>query len=188
MGTDSRLPGTYRVADGTRIEFSQALLAWIPLAYDELIATARRYNSVVTYKELAESVQEASGIRTRSLLTNWIGNLLEQVAMRAKAELEPPITSLCVHQDGTIGPGYAHAPKSVDDDVLEDIELYAARHRLLCYQKYAEDLPPDGGQPTLTKTVAERRARSLPKVEKPVVTCPVHNIAVPPSGVCDYCG
>ena len=75
------------------------------------------------------------------LLTNWIGKLLEEVARKAKANGEPPLTSLCVHQDGTIGPGYARAPKATTDDVAEDIEFYAAKYRLLCHQKYAYDLP-----------------------------------------------
>jgi len=184
---DESLPGTYRVDDHSKVEFSEALTSWIPIAYGELLGTARRYNAVVTYKELSETVQDTSGIRTRSLLTNWIGDLLEQVALRAQASGEPPLTSLCVHQDGTIGPGYARAPKAVSDEPGDDIELYAAKHRLLCYQKYADDLPPDGGEPTFTKAVAERRAKSIPRRVTPVVTCPVHNIAVPANGRCDFC-
>src|SRR5699024_5299799 len=127
------LPGTYRVTDRSRVVFKDALASWVPLAHEELIATAKRYHGVVTYKELSEHVQERSGIRTRVLLTNWIGKLLEEVAVRAKANGEPPLTSLCVHQDGTIGPGYARAPRAVVDSPGEDIEYYAAEHRLLCY-------------------------------------------------------
>jgi hypothetical protein len=152
--TDDELPGTYRVADGARVQFADALAAWVPIAYDELLATARSYNAYVTYLELGERVQDLSGIRTRMLLTNWIGQLLEQVAARAKADGEPPLTSLCVRQDGTIGDGYARAPKSVVDMPGEDIEDYAAQHRLLCYKRYAADLPADGGHATLTREVA----------------------------------
>jgi hypothetical protein len=112
-------------------------------------------------------VQEQSGIRTRMLLANWIGQLLEQVAVRAKTNNEPSLTSLCVHQDGTIGQGYALAPKSVDDKTWEDIEYYAAEHRLLCYQKYAKDPPADGGCPALTKAETERRARKTPQAIPP---------------------
>ena len=126
------MPGTYRVADMSRVEFADALAAWVPLAHEQLIATARRYNAVIKYKQLGDHVQERSGIRTRMLLTNWIGKLLEEVARLARANGEPPLTSLCVHQDGTIGDGYARAPKSVADTAGEDIEIYAAKHRLLC--------------------------------------------------------
>lgn len=187
MKPDDELPGTYCVADGSRVQFADALAAWIPIAYDELLATARRYNAYVYYGELGERVQELSGIRTKMQLRNWIGKLLEQVAIRAKANGEPPLTSLCVHQDGTIGEGYARAPKSVSDTPGEDIEYYAAQHRLLCYQKYATDLPADGGRPALTKAVAQRRARKAAQEPARPALCPVHNTELPASGRCDYC-
>ncbi len=63
--------------------------AWTPIALEELIATARTYNAVVTYKELALRVQDASGTRTRALITKRIGTLLEQVAILAKDRGEP---------------------------------------------------------------------------------------------------
>jgi hypothetical protein len=181
-------PGTYRTTDKSRVKFSVALAAWVPYAYAELIETARKYHAVIIYLELSEHVQERSGIRTRMLLTNWIGKLLEEVAILAKAKGEPPLTSLCVHQDGTIGPGYARAPKAVADVPGEDIEYYAAEHRLLCYRKYAADVPADGGQPALTRAEAERRARKTTQqpVRRPL--CPNCFTEVPASGRCDYCG
>jgi hypothetical protein len=187
MATESKLPGTYRVADGTRVQFAEALAVWIPLAYDELVDTARRYNRYLTYLELSEHVQGRSGVRTRMLLTNWIGQLLERVAVRAKAAGEPPLTSLCVHQDGTIGPGYARAPKSVADSPGEDIEIYAAQHRLLCYRKYAIDLPADGGSPTLTRAEQQRRARKAGRLAPPRALCTVHFTELPLSGRCAEC-
>jgi hypothetical protein len=67
VATSSALLGTYHVADGARAAFSDAMAAWIPLAYEELVHTARTYGSVITYLELSEHVQEISGIRTRTL-------------------------------------------------------------------------------------------------------------------------
>ena len=186
--TDGGVPGTYRVADGAHVQFKDALAAWVPLAYDELVATAQHYHAVITYAELSERVQAQSGIRTRMLLANWIGQLLEQEAIRAKANNEPPLTSLCVHQNGTIGQGYALAPKSNDDRTWKDIEYYAAEHRLLCYQKHAKDLPADGGQPALTKVETERRARKTAREPSKRKLCPVHLVELPASGHCDYCG
>lgn len=179
--------GTYRAIDESKVDFSDAVAAWIPLAYDELITTARRYRGVITYLELSEHVQKISGIRTRMLLTNWIGKLLEEVARRAKMNGEPPLTSLCVHQDGTIGPGYARAPKAATDEPGEDIEIYAAEHRLLCYQKYADDLPADGGAPALTKAENERRARKAARAPVRGPVCPECSTELPASGRCDYC-
>lgn len=152
-------PGTYWIAYGSRVEWADAMDAWIPLAHEELRNTARRYHAVITYQELAERVQEHSGIGTRMLLPTWIGKLLEEVAIIAAARREPPLTSLCVRQDGTIGDGYERAPKHVTDEPGDDLELYAAQHRLLCYQQYADDLPADGGTPALTPAERERRAR-----------------------------
>lgn len=187
MKTDDDLPGTYRVADGSRVEFADALAAWVPIAYDELLATARKYHAYVTYGKLGERVQELSGIRTKMQLRNWIGKVLGQVAMRANVNGEPPLTSLCVRRDETIGRGYADAPKSVTDTPGEDIEHYAAQHRLLCYQKYATDLPADGGHPALTKAEAHRRARRAPQEPARPAVCPVHHTVLPASGICDDC-
>src|SRR4051794_10597512 len=185
MPAPDELPGTYRVADGSRVAFSDAMATWIPLAYDELVATARRYHAVITYLQLSEHVQTVSGVRTRALLTNWIGKLLEEVARRAKEDNQPPLTSLCVHQDGTIGPGYARAPKATTDEPSEDIEFYAANHRLLCYQRYATDLPQNGGEPALTPAERERRRRKAAQtpVERP--RCPECFIELPTAGSCD---
>jgi hypothetical protein len=185
---DVDTPGTYRVSDRSRVEFSDALAAWVPIAYQELVTTAHRYHAVVTYSELSERVQETSGIRTRMLLTNWIGKLLEEVAILAKGDGEPPLTSLCVHQDGTIRLGYARAPKSVGGEPGEDIEYYAAEHRLLRYRKYAQDLPADGGQPALTKAEAKRRARKAAQEPVKRRVCSTCFTELPASGNCDYCG
>jgi hypothetical protein len=131
--------GTYRVSDGSKVQFSDALDAWVPIAYDELLETARRYNRWTTYLDLTERVQEASGVRTRMLIGNWSGKLLERVARLAADTGEVPLTSLCVHQDGTIGPGYLRAPKSIPTDPATDVDDLAAQHRLLCYRKYAAE-------------------------------------------------
>lgn len=189
MAIESHAPGTYRVADNTRVDFASAVAAWTPIAYEELKRTAGRYHGVTTYLELSERVQDVSGVRTRMLLTNWIGKLLEAVAAQAAADGEPPLTSLCVRQDGTIGPGYERAPKSVDDEPGEDIEFYAARHRLLCYRKYAVDLPSDGGHAALTQAERQRRERKArqPEPDRPRVLCATCFTQLPAAGTCDYC-
>lgn len=122
----SSAPGTFRVADDSKIEFSEALDLWVPLAYDALVETARRYNRWTTYLELTEQVQQVSGVRTRMLIGNWSGKLLERVARLAADNGEVPLTSLCVHQDGTIGVGYLRAPKSVDVDPAADVDELGA--------------------------------------------------------------
>jgi len=181
-------PGTYRESDNSGVPFSEALTEWGRTAHDELLRTASRYNSVITYKELAELAQARSGIRTRVLLTNWIGKLLEQVARRAVDAGQPPLTSLCVHQDGTIGDGYAKAAVMFGAGDIKDVELRAADDRLQCYRAYAEDLPSDGGRARLTRQVAERRARADSTTQRrEPKSCPACHIALPASGICGYC-
>ena len=58
MDIQEKRPGIYRVVDGSRVSFSDALETWTPLAYDELIATAHKYHTVITYLELSERVQD----------------------------------------------------------------------------------------------------------------------------------
>jgi hypothetical protein len=164
------------------------MAAWVPITYEVLVATAGRYRAVITYGELAEEIQERSGIRTRMLLANWIGKLLENVAAEAKGRSGPPLTSLCVHQDGSIGDGYARAPKSTPDPVDDDIELAAAQHRLLCYRAYAVDLPADGGSAALTPQVVARRARTTTREPPAPEACPNCRMTVPATGICDECG
>lgn len=92
---------------------------------------------------------------------------------------------MCVRQDGTIGDGYATAPKSVADEPGDDIEFYAATHRLLCYRAYADDVPADGGEPAVTAQEAGRATKAQP-APKPAI-CPVHFVALPATGRCDDC-
>lgn len=174
-------------AHGAKVSQADAIATWTVVARDALLATARRYHSVITYKELAAEVQEASGITTLQRLDYWIGGLLENVAIDATRRGEPPLTALCVHQDGTIGPGYAKAPKSVDADPDADIDQVAAEHRLLCYREYAEDLPPGGGVAALTPQVAARKARQrkAEPVTRPL--CPIHFVELSNTGVCGSC-
>ena len=112
--------------------------------------------------------------------------MLERVAQLAADSDDVPLTSLCVHQDGTIGVGYLRAPKSVDVDPTDDVDELAAAHRLLCYRKYATDLPPDGGKPALTPKLVEARARRM--ATRPAAKlCPVHFLELSATGVCSLC-
>jgi hypothetical protein len=183
--TSSTRPGTYRADDGSKVEFSDALQAWAPLAQADLIATAGTYHAVITYKELSAQVQEASGIQTRMLLTNWIGKLLEEVARRAEAAGEPPLTSLCVRQDGTIRSGYAVAADA--GNAGDDLEVYAAGHRLLCYRKYAADMPANGGRAALTTAESDRRRKKALADPAPRPICPTCFTELPSAGNCWHC-
>ncbi|WP_216695545.1 HNH endonuclease [Dietzia psychralcaliphila] len=145
--------------DGSSVAHDEALDAWALAAYHQLHDVARTYNRVITYRELRDVVHTSTGITTNMLLQNWIGTVLEKAAERAVDASEPPLTSLCVRADGTIGDGYTRAPKVENASVASDIEVRAAEDRLLCYRKFAVDLPEDGGMPTLTPEVIIQRRK-----------------------------
>lgn len=181
----SALPGTYRVADGAAFPFAEALPLWCDASLPVLTDTARVYNAVITYTELAEHVQDRVGVRTKMLLPNWIGQVLEHVAAKCHRDGELQLTALCVHQDGTVGAGYAGAVGRYGGGLPADPELHAAAVRLECYRKYAPDVPLDGGVPRLTpQEQARRKAAALPPQDR---FCPVHRTALPRSGQCDDC-
>lgn len=178
-------PGTFRSSDGTPVAFSDAVSAWSEAGYLVLVDVASRYRAVITYKELGQEVQERTGIATRSLLMNWIGTVLEAVARSCAERGDVQLTSLCVHQDGTVGDGYAGAIERYSGARPSDAEMHAAHARLDCYRKYAADVPADGGFPRLTMQEIARRRASQPAVPEP--RCAVHHTVLPRTGVCDDC-
>jgi hypothetical protein len=99
MGT----PGTYSVSDGSRVEFAAAVAAWTAAAVPVLERVARTYHATISYKEPGEEVQHVTGIRTRVLLMNWIGQVLGGVSRISHRRGQPMLSALCVHSDGTVG-------------------------------------------------------------------------------------
>lgn len=182
--------------NGKYVSNSDALTLWEPIAREALIRTAHRYRTTISYQELADLVQESSGVSTDQLMTHWIGHLLERVAVAAEAQGEPPLTALCVRQDGSIGEGYGGSRLAEGTD----LEALAASDRFRCYQRYATDLPADGGEPaplvrvTLRReprerSTAPRSAPRPPATAAPTeVTCPSCWMIVPIATTCRSCG
>jgi hypothetical protein len=181
-------PGTWRISDGSPVPFTTALAAWTAAAIPELERVARIYHATITYQELGELVQDRAGMRTRMLLTYWIGKVLGGAARESHRRGQALLSSLCVHGNGTIGDGYAEAVIENYGVAPIDIEMHAAEERLRCYQFFGAELPPGGGVPALTPQVAARRAWAA-KQRRPQQEnlCPSCHIALPRSGVCDYC-
>ncbi|OKH85645.1 hypothetical protein EB75_19955 [Mycobacterium sp. ST-F2] len=183
---------------GAFVEMKDAYDAWEPFAIGLLRDTASHYNSFVTYKQLAEFVQDQTGITHKALITNWIGELLGRVIRHCVLNDLPQLSSLCVTAEGTVGNGYravlaADHQKNAGDrgptETLEQLDDHAARTRLDCYRYFGADLPPDGGEPTLTPQAKASRdyKRAQAKREAPPKLCPVHHTQLPATGVCDYC-
>lgn len=181
--------------DGTFVSMNSAYDAWEPYAVSMLEDTARKYNAVVTYKQLADYVQGQSGISHNALLSNWIGELLGRVINHCVNVRIPQLSSLCVREDGTVGDGYRHAMsvggESDAELNLDQLDDHAAKTRLDCYRHFeAAGLPPDGGTPTLTPAVvaARKRKRDLEKRDEPPKVCPTCSMVLPVTGRCDNCG
>ncbi|MFD1812007.1 hypothetical protein [Rhodococcus gannanensis] len=134
---------------------------WSAEARRVLIEVAGTYQRTVTYQELADEIQERSGVRTRNLLQNWIGKTLSRVGAECASRGEPLLSSLCISVNGTVGEGYAKSVAATYGFAPDDLEQHAAEERLSCYRHFgAVDLPADGGIATLAPSVVLARAKA----------------------------
>jgi hypothetical protein len=163
------------------------------MARESLLRTAETYNGYITYSDLAEQVQNKSGIRTKQLIHYWVGKILGVVSTDCHQSNEPLLSSLCVHQDGSVGAGYGVAlDETYGGPRPEDLDLAAAEERLKCYRYFGAQMPADGGKPTLTPTLAATRSRKATanatraraKIEEVRGICPLCFVRLPSSGVC----
>jgi hypothetical protein len=177
-----------RTADEVGAEAART--AWADAAREVLTDTARRYQAVVTHKELGHAVQERSGIRTKQLQHYWIGDVLRRVSEDCASRGEPDLSSLCVNSSGSVGDGYRTLVAATTGEEPADPDAHAARTRLACYRHFgADDLPGHGGNPALTPKLAatRTRARKAAHEARPVPLCPTCHLALTASGVCDNC-
>ena len=173
---------------GNEVPVKLARAAWVSAARPLLERTARTYNATITYGDLAREVQETTGITTKQLIHYSIG----EIAFECQRPDEPMLSSLVVSAEETVGPGYEWAIHQVYGDLpIEDLQLHAAEERLKCYRYFGATLPRDGGVPTLTPKVADRRRRARSRgraSEQSTKYCPNCHLALPASGQCDMCG
>ena len=196
--------------DASEVGSSNARAAWADAARPVLLEAAGRYRALVTYKQLATAVQEASGITTTQLMHQWIGDVLGRVTDECQSRGEPLLSSLCVSMQGSVGQGYADAVEHARGTRPTDPDDHAAHERLSCYRHWeATGLPRDGGTPlrtahftpvrkaaarkttpraTTPRKASPRKSTAAAKPEpKPIQLCPTCFTQVPASGVCDYC-
>ncbi len=124
--------------DGTEVPHAEALVQWASVAYETLKNVAHNYNQVIGYAELSQIVQSDTDLWTNMLVPNWIGQVLEIAAQKSADVEEPPLTSLCLHADGTIGDGYDRRPEVREGE-------YRSRHRTPCRR----------GPPALLSTIRD---------------------------------
>lgn len=189
MTVSSTGPATYLELDGTEVSIEDAKATWTPIAKTLLTSIAGTYNETITSSELADHVQETSGIRTKRLAHYWIGDVLGRVSAQCAADGKPLLSSLCVQRDGTVVNSYAAAVQAAYGIELVDVEQHAAEERLRCYQAFGATLPTHGGRATFTPQVAQRRTTQerRARAEAPKPTCPVCMLELPRTGVCENC-
>ena len=185
-----REPGTWREPDRhTAVPFPRALEEWTAAAIPVLEKVASRYGGYITYKDLAERLFEATGVRTQMRLSNWIGKPLGAVLWYCRERDLPGLSSLVVHSgDGMVGEGFNEFLRTKGREPVEDpvrLEWVAAEERLNCYLHYCPDIPV-GAQPMLTRELAEKLERRVP-APPPVPSCPTCGMQLPVTGQCDYC-
>jgi hypothetical protein len=162
---------------------------WSEAAREHLAAAAKQYGTLVTFKDLAEHVQTATGLRTRKLAHNWIGDVLKRVAVDSAARQEPLLSALAVNAAGSVGEGYGSTVASVLGETPADPDDHAAQQRFECYRFFGATMPAGGGFPALSPklTTARNREAKARMLARPVAVCPRCQIAVPASGICDNC-
>ncbi|MGF6882558.1 hypothetical protein ABIA39_001500 [Nocardia sp. GAS34] len=187
--------GAWLASDGATVPFREAAVAWALAAHEVLAETATGYGHFVTIDELAERVQEISGVHTDAPTRTWMDAILRKVARRCHGAGEPPLTSLCVRADHTVDLTYKYVLELAGLPTPEDMELHAAYARWQCYQTYGAEIPADGGVPPLTPKVAAKRNKSTarattavaPEPEPAPAVCPQCFIQLPATGICQYC-
>jgi hypothetical protein len=75
--------GYWQESDGSRLTRERAYELWASEAHETLTGVAGVYHAVITYGDLAEEMQKASGARTSVPFRHWIGEVLRQVVVRA---------------------------------------------------------------------------------------------------------
>lgn len=107
-------------------------------------------------------------------------------------EQVPQLSALCVKEDGTVGEDYRHAV-SVSSDVerlnQDQLDDHAASTRLEYYRFFGAELPPGGGEPTLTSKAKASRdwKKAQFKKDEPPKLCPSCYVALPKTSICDSC-
>ncbi|MEV6771176.1 hypothetical protein AB0N05_21410 [Nocardia sp. NPDC051030] len=189
--------GAWRIDDHEAVTFRDAAVAWALAAHEVLAETATGYGHFVTVNELAERVQDMSGVKTDAPTRTWMDAILRKVARRCHSAGEPPLTSLCVKQNHKVSDSYKYVLELAALPIPADLELHAAYARWQCYVAHGSADPNDFGIPPLTpKVAATRRGTAVASAFAPVepkpeatreVLCSQCFIQLPANGVCEYC-
>jgi len=189
-------PGTWHDSDPTKkVDWQVAVAAWARAAEGILEGVAATYGGSITYDQLAQQLFDKTGYRTRSLLANWIGQVLGPVQAATLTEGKPPLSALVVRAGtGGVGDGYVNHEHPEGFASFVERQRAAAADRLTCYRTYCDHVPEDAAPQMTSLFIAKNTSlygvkKTAPKkaAPPPPRTCPVHNMVLPASGRCDDC-
>jgi hypothetical protein len=160
---DASGTATGRWVNATVIGAEAARATWALAARERLLTTAKEYHATVSYKELADFVQERSLVRTTQLHMHWIGDVLRRVSVACIERGEPLLSSLCVDSRGRVGAGYTVVVEDHRREPLTHPDEHAARERLQCYRYFGAALPEGGGVPAMPVVARPPRALHPPR-------------------------
>lgn len=152
--------GFWHEPDGRPTTEAIALEQWARAAHDALEETAATYHGVVREADLAERVQQVTGVRTTRPQERWLPKVLQPLAHLHHRDGYPPLTALVVDAHGWVGPRYDDVLRATEElPVTEHAarERHASRARLACYQ-WAGSAPDDGGVPAEVLPATRSRA------------------------------
>jgi hypothetical protein len=180
--------GTWCESTGDEVTGADARLAWTLAARPVLLNAAQHYGELVTYKVLAEAVQQDADIRTSQRVDTWLGDVLAAVSKECADKGEPLLSAFCIRTDQAIGAGYASSVLDVYGITPDDPDMHAAEERFKGHGFFGAEMPADGGRPKLPPVIARRRAReraAVPRVVRPM--CPNCFVELPVNGPCGLC-
>lgn len=166
--------------------------AWARAAFDELVRTASRFNGLIVYSDLAQRVQDETGLYTRADQRNWIGGVLSRVVHRCHDERLPALTALVVHKhDGQVGVGYDEVLTTAGIKPIHDQlerEQHAAAARLECYRWWCSNVPADA-KPALSPKMEAKatRHRRHQRAQERRPSCPRCFTEMTGDGFCLQC-
>lgn len=192
----SDVPGIFRQDDGTPIPFPDAKYEWAHAGYDMLVGIARTPDGLVTYAEIADTVQEATGIRTRQPMHDWIHTPLTLVAEMCVRNGEPQLTGLVVAEDTLeVGDSFAASYAIAGQPLPKNLQRAAAATRIACYDHFSRREAVGWDKAKLTWRIGVARSpvqRSAPepkpRTERPQTkVCTQCHLELLPNGRCGYC-
>ena len=111
-------------------------------------------------------------------------------------EGKPPLSALVVRAGtGGVGEGYVNHEHPEGFGSFAERQHAAAADRLTCYRRYCDHVPGEAA-PQMTSLFIAKQTSLYPAKQTPrpkpappaLKTCPTHNMVLPASGRCDYCG